>query len=146
MLQAQLIPEEMQAGRLDEPYTTYVVQLEGTMLRKEFDRQAGFKHMIRPHAEDALRLVAKEGKGKAHVWFWGSESQAQASVMTESLFLGTDVSRPVRSAHRRCRAIPARPARAPGPLARAPHALPPVDLPTSRGSRLRVRRRSAVWA
>ena len=82
----------MQAGRLDEPYTTYVVQLEGTLLRKELDRQAGFKHMIRPHAEDALRLVAKEGKGKAHVWFWGSESQAQASVMTESLFLGSEVS------------------------------------------------------
>lgn len=91
MLQAQLIPEAMQDGRMDEPYTTYVMQLEGTLLRKEHDRRAGFKHMIRPHAENTLRLLSKASKGKGHVWFWGSEQQAMVSQLTESLFLGSEV-------------------------------------------------------
>lgn len=92
MLQAQLIPEAMQDGKMDEPYTTYILQMEGTLLKKEFDRASGYKHMIRPHAEDALRLLVKASKGKAHVWFWGSDSQPLASTLAETLFLGSDVS------------------------------------------------------
>jgi hypothetical protein len=39
-IQAQIIPVQMQDGKADEPYTTYVIQLEGTLLKREFDVSA----------------------------------------------------------------------------------------------------------
>jgi hypothetical protein len=60
-------------------------------LIRRAQRVAGYKHMIRPHAEEMLRLIPGASKSKGHVWFWGSETMQQASVLVETMFLGTKV-------------------------------------------------------
>jgi hypothetical protein len=88
MLHTMPLDVSLQDGVHREPIVTVVLQVEGLLVKKEYDRRSGRRHMKRPHMAEFLDTLVKQGNGHVHVWFWSEDSMVVAMGLMDSFLSG----------------------------------------------------------